>query len=80
MTFYFLFYFYELVRILLKTKQPIQTKRQESLLTPTKRQASHTRKQAKNYRLGQKKKNLPNMISVSRSPYQIFVNFNLIGP
>ena len=34
-------------RILLKIKQPIQTKRQKSLRTPTKRQASHTSKQTK---------------------------------
>jgi hypothetical protein len=42
-----LLFSYESERILLKIKQPIQTKRQKSLRTPTKRQASHTSKQAK---------------------------------
>ena len=42
-----LLFSYESERILLKIKQPIQTERQKSLKTPTKRQASHTSKQAK---------------------------------
>ncbi len=49
-----LLFSYESERILLKIKQPIQTKRQKSLRTLTKRQASH---KLKTYRLGQQHKN-----------------------